>query len=113
MHQSFTDAVVKWFFDNFPMSAKSFSVVSIHCVARGLGASFLNSVPHHAVVPGDSTAFLFWHRYRNILDARMRMEVHPREERETLTAGILCETPRIMILTEKPRRERLFYAVVS
>ena len=35
------DTVVKWFFDNFPMFANSSSVVSIHCVARGLGASFL------------------------------------------------------------------------
>ena len=30
-----------WFFDNFPMFADSFNVLSIHCVARGLGASFL------------------------------------------------------------------------
>ena len=28
MHQSFTDALVKWFFDNFPMFADSFDVVS-------------------------------------------------------------------------------------
>ena len=41
MHQSFTDALVKWLFDNFPMFADSSSVLSIHCVARGLGASFL------------------------------------------------------------------------
>jgi len=41
MHQSFTDALVKWSFDNFPMFADSFSVVSIHCVDRGLDASFL------------------------------------------------------------------------
>jgi len=41
MHQFFADALVKWFFDNFPMFADSFDVVSIHCVARGLGASFL------------------------------------------------------------------------
>jgi len=41
MHQSFTDTRVKSFFDNFPMFADSFSVVSIYCVARGLGASFL------------------------------------------------------------------------
>jgi len=42
MHQSFTDAFVKWFFDNyFPVFADSSRVVSIHCVARGLGASFL------------------------------------------------------------------------
>ena len=82
MHQSFTDADVKWFCDNLPMSAESFSVVSIHCVARRLGASFLHKCPHRALVPGDSTAFLFWYCYRNILDARMRMEVHAGEERE-------------------------------
>ena len=41
MHQSFTDALVKWFFDNFPTFADSFRVVSIHNVAPGLGASFL------------------------------------------------------------------------
>jgi len=34
MHQSFTHALVKWFFDNFPMFADSFSVLSIHYVAR-------------------------------------------------------------------------------
>jgi len=34
MHQSFTDALVKWFFDNLPIFADSFSVVSIHCVTR-------------------------------------------------------------------------------
>jgi len=37
MHQSFTDALVKWLIDNFPMFANSFSVLSIHYVfARGL-----------------------------------------------------------------------------
>jgi len=41
------------------MFADSFSVVSIHCVARGLGASFLYKCLHRAVVPCDSTAFLF------------------------------------------------------
>jgi len=34
-------SIIKWFFDNFPMFADSFSVLSIHCVVRGLGASFL------------------------------------------------------------------------
>jgi len=33
MHQSFTDALVKWFLDNFPTFADSFRLVSIHCVA--------------------------------------------------------------------------------
>jgi len=45
MHQSFTDRLVKWFFDKFPMFADSFSVLSIHCVARGLDASFLYKCP--------------------------------------------------------------------
>jgi len=45
MHQSFTDTLVKWFFDNFTMFADSFSVLSVHCVARGLDASFLYWCP--------------------------------------------------------------------
>jgi len=42
MHQSFSGTLIKWFLDNFPMFADSFtpSVVSIHCVTRGLGANF-------------------------------------------------------------------------
>jgi len=36
-------------FANFPMFADSFSVLSIHCVARGLGASLISvQVPHIA-----------------------------------------------------------------
>jgi len=45
MHQSFTDTLVKWFFNSFPIFADSFGVISIHCVARGLGASFLYKCP--------------------------------------------------------------------
>jgi len=47
MHQSFADrsTLVKSVFDNFPMFADSFNVLSIHCVARGLGASFLHKCP--------------------------------------------------------------------
>ena len=45
MHQSVTDALAKWFFDNFPMFVESFSVVSIHYVAPELGASFLYRYP--------------------------------------------------------------------
>ena len=45
MHQSFTDALVKLFFDNFPMFADSFSVLSIHCIAQGLDACFLYKCP--------------------------------------------------------------------
>jgi len=42
------------------MFADSFSVISIHYVARGLGASFLyTSALHHAIVPCVSTDFLF------------------------------------------------------
>jgi len=56
MHQSFTDALVEWFYNNFPIIADSFRLVFIHCVARalGLGATvqaFCTSVPHRAVVP--------------------------------------------------------------
>jgi len=39
MHQSFTGTSVKWFFD-ISIFADSFSVLPIHCVAWGLGASF-------------------------------------------------------------------------
>jgi len=39
MRQSFPNTFVKWFFDNFSMFAESFSVLSIHCVARGLRRS--------------------------------------------------------------------------
>jgi len=60
MHQSFTGALAKWFFDNFPMFADSFSVLSIHCDARGLGAAFSTSALLRAVVPCDSTAFLYY-----------------------------------------------------
>jgi len=59
MHQSFTGALAKWFFDNFPMFADSF-VLSIHCVARGLGTAFSTSAMLRAVVPCDSTAFLYY-----------------------------------------------------
>jgi len=45
MHQSFADTLAKWFFDNFPMFDDSFNVLSIHCVVRGLGASFLHKCP--------------------------------------------------------------------
>jgi len=45
MHQSFTGALVKWFFDNFPMCADSVTVLSVHCVAQALGASFLCKCP--------------------------------------------------------------------
>ena len=46
MHQSFTDRYnCSGFFYNFPMFADSFSVLSIHCVARGLGANSLYKYP--------------------------------------------------------------------
>ena len=58
MHQSFTGALVKWFFDNFPMFVDSFTVLSIHCVGTELGASLLyKCLLHRVVVPCDSTAF--------------------------------------------------------
>jgi len=50
---------MQWFFDNFPMFADSFRLVSIHCGARRLGACFLLKFTHRAAVPCDSTAFLF------------------------------------------------------
>ena len=45
MHQSFSNSLVKWFFDNFPMFADRFRLVSIHCVVRGLDANFLYMYP--------------------------------------------------------------------
>jgi len=46
MHQSFTGALVKClFFDNFPMLADSFSVLSVHCVAQVSAARFLYNCP--------------------------------------------------------------------
>jgi len=55
MRQSFTDALVNWFFDNFPVFAGSFVLVSIHCVGRGLGTSFVYMSSY------DSTAFLLYY----------------------------------------------------
>jgi len=54
MHQSFTYALVKWLFDNFPMFADSFSVVSnsLRCLRLRCELS-RTSVPHRAVVPCD------------------------------------------------------------
>jgi len=40
------------------MFANSFSVLFIHCIAQGLGASFRTSALHHTVVPCNSMAFL-------------------------------------------------------
>jgi len=55
--QFFTDALVKWFFDNFPMSADSFSVLSIFtALPEDYVQAFYTSAPHRAVVPCDSTA---------------------------------------------------------
>ena len=58
MHQSFTDALVKWLFRQLPMFADSFRLVSVHCVAEDYVQAFCTSVPHRAVVPCDITAFL-------------------------------------------------------
>jgi len=41
-HQFFTGIFVKWFFKHFVMFADSFSALSIHFDATGLGASFLH-----------------------------------------------------------------------
>ena len=43
MHQPFTCTLAKLFFDS--LFAYSFSLLSIHCVARGLRASFLYKCP--------------------------------------------------------------------
>ena len=46
MHQSFTvTTAVKWFLDNLHMFADDFRVLSIHRVARRLGASFRYQCP--------------------------------------------------------------------
>jgi len=42
MHQSFIGILVKSVFDKFLVFADTFSVLSIHCVAWGLGATFLH-----------------------------------------------------------------------
>jgi len=62
MHNYFTGTLLKWFFDNFALFADSFSVLSIHCVARCLGASFLYKCPasRGGLVPCDSTALLLF-----------------------------------------------------
>jgi len=65
MHQSFTDALVKRFFDNFPMFADSFRLASIHCVARGLGASFLYkcSLQQYGLLVGFNSFFLIFFQF--------------------------------------------------
>jgi len=101
MHQSFTDTLVKWFIDNFPMFVDSFIVLSVHCVARGLAASFLykTSVPHRAVVPCDSTAFLFI--------------ISRTQEADHVAAGELTRKHSIIIRPRSRRRKPPQAAVVS
>ena len=51
MHQFFTDALVKWFSDNFRMFADSFSVLSIStALSKDYVQAFCTSAPHCAVV---------------------------------------------------------------
>jgi len=45
MHQFFTDTLVSWFIDNFPMFADGFSVLSIHCVLYS--SVLLNTAREH------------------------------------------------------------------
>jgi len=46
MHQSFTDTLTcKLVFRQLPHVCRRFSVLSVDCVARGLGASFLYKCP--------------------------------------------------------------------
>jgi len=52
MHQSFTDALVKWFFDNLPMFADSFSVVFVHFITRALASSGFETVSKWVFVLG-------------------------------------------------------------
>jgi len=95
MHQSFAYALVKWFFDNSPVFADSFSVASIHqrffsirCVARGLGVSFMyscsasrdNFLRQHGLLV--STLFVGWRRARTggpILTINTSYDVFPRK----------------------------------
>jgi len=57
---SFTDTLEKWFFDNFPM----FTIVLVFFLFTALPVDQVQAVctsaPHQAVVPCDSTAFLFF-----------------------------------------------------
>ena len=59
MHQSFTDTLIKWFFDNFPM----FPIVLMFFLFTALPVdqmqAFCTSAPHRVVVLCNSTAFLF------------------------------------------------------
>ena len=41
MRQSFTDALIKWFLDNFPMFTDSFSVLSIYYIVQGWRGAML------------------------------------------------------------------------
>jgi len=63
MHRPFTDVLVKWFFDNFLMFADSFRLVSIHCVARGLGAGFPYKCPASRGSSVRQHGFLVLHLY--------------------------------------------------
>ena len=57
MHQSFTRTLVKLFFHNFPTFADSFNVLSIHCVARRLGASRGGSRRQHGLLVNFTIAY--------------------------------------------------------
>jgi len=60
MHQSLTGTLAKWFSDNFPVFADSFSVLSTHCLLEDKVQASSTSAVHRAVVPCDSTAFLLF-----------------------------------------------------
>jgi len=79
MHQSFTGTIVKWFLDNVPMFADSFSVLSIHCVARGLGARFL--CKYHALRGG------------SVRQHGFLVEMYQRTDRHTYTLVAILRTP--------------------
>ena len=58
MHQSFTDTLEKWFFDNFPMFPIVLMVFLFTALPVDQVQAFCTSAPPHEVVPCDSRAFL-------------------------------------------------------
>jgi len=72
MHQSFTDALVKWFLVNFPCLPIVLVLFLFTVLPEDWVQAFCTSAPHRAVVPCDSTstAFLFrsWSKVDNICD---------------------------------------------
>ena len=60
MHQSFTDTLEKWFFDNFPMLPIVLMFFLFTVLPVDQAQAFCStSAPHRTVVPCDSMAFSF------------------------------------------------------